>query len=220
MLKTGLKLPGIDKIFLLNLKHRTDRLLFQKKQFWKLGIEPFIRVEPVAVVDSGNFLNKSIRSVYLSHLKIIEQVMKENITALILEDDAVLRDLSEVRGVLNFLFNKVVDWNMFYFYTDFGHSQKEKGTIKDCGNIQKIKYSLNLHAYIINKKNIKFVYDKLNDFKNKIDQSNKKLDGRSHVDVAMIYEIHPYFNVYGCKQQMIYQARGTFKSDNEWEKAD
>jgi hypothetical protein len=217
MLKTGLKLPGIDKIFLLNLKHRTDRLLFQKRQFVQCNIESFYRVEPVPAVESGNFLNKSTKSIYLSHLKIIEQAMREDVTALVLEDDVEFRGGVDVtKNVLNFLFNEIKDWDMFYFYSHACCFNNKKNVIQEYENIQKIRDCLNLHAYVINKKSLGFVFDKLNNFKDSLESSNQKSDWRCHIDHVFSRKVHPHINVYGCKTLVIFQKRNIFKSDNEW----
>lgn len=216
MLKNGIKLPHIDKIFVLNLKHRTDRLSFQKKQFWDLGIEPFVRVEPVVFDEPNNFLNKSIRSVYSSHLKIIKQALDEDINALVLEDDALIKNFYKVKKCLNFLFNKINDWDMFYFYNLNNFLSKKENTIFRYGDICKIKQCVNLHAYIINKKKLNFVYNTLDLFKNKIENLEKKCDWRSHIDQVFMFVVHPYMNVYGAHEDLIIQDRKSFKSDNPW----
>lgn len=217
MLKTGLKLPGIDRIFLLNLRHRTDRLRFQKNQFLDLGIESFVRIEPVAVFNSGKFLNKSIKSVYLSHLKIIKQALDENITALILEDDARIKDFSKVKTCLNFLFNEFEDWDIFYLYNcSMFYKNKLDNFVELRGPVVKLKHCLEMHAYIINKNKLSFVYNILNNFKNKIEQSERKCDWRSHCDQVFVHDIHPFCNVYGCPNNLIAQNRSQFKSDNNW----
>jgi hypothetical protein len=217
MLKTGLKLPGIDKIFLLNLRHRTDRLNFQRSQFVRFGIESFHRVEPVPVVESGNFLNKSTRSIFLSHLKIIEQAKKENVTALVLEDDIGFGPkINPIKDALSFLFSEVQDWDMFYFYSHTCCFTIKKNVIKEYEHIQKIRDCLNLHAYVVNKKSLEFVCNKLNNFKDKLDASDKKSDWRCHIDHVFARNIHPHINVYGCKESIIFQKTNVFSSDNEW----
>lgn len=220
MLKSGLKLPGIDKIFLLNLRHRVDRLNFQRAQFIRLGIESFRRVEPVRVVDSGNFLNKSTKSIFLSHLKIMELSIKENITSLVLEDDIGIKDINLLHNTLNFLFNKIFDWDMFYFYNHTCRFTSKTNVIKEYKYIQKIRDCLNLHAYIINKKSLKFIYETLNDYKNTLEVSGKKSDWRCHMDHVFCNRVHPYINVYGCNQSIIFQKRLYFSSDNEWVRPD
>jgi len=65
----------VDKIYLINLQHRKDRLAYQTKQFESLGLPMFEIIRPVEVEDSKGFLNKSTRSCYLTHLKIIEKII-------------------------------------------------------------------------------------------------------------------------------------------------
>ena len=174
----------------MNLPHRSDRLAFQKKQFSKHFIEPFIRVEPIRVQYSCNFLNKSVRSVYLSHLKIIKKAINDKGVVLILEDDALIRNFHKVKESLNFLFTKINDWDMFYFYNLSVDRFATKKTIEDnivdkFSELCKIKKCIELHAYVINKKKLSFIYDILNNIKNIIESSENKWDYRSHIDQVL-----------------------------------
>ena len=221
MLKFSKKLNFIDNIYLLNLPSRLDRLEFQKKQFSSYFIKSFIRVEPVEANDSCNFLDKSVRSIYLSHLEIIKKARDENGTVLILEDDALIKNFSKVKESINLLFTKINDWDMFYFYNlsvdRFATKEILKNNvIQQFGGLCKIKRCLELHAYIINKNKLGFVCETLTKIKDKIENSENKWNYRSHIDQVFMFEIHPKINVYAAKENLIIQDRQKFGSDNKW----
>ena len=221
MLKFWKNLPFIDEIYLLNLPRRVDRLEFQIKQFSNYFISPFTRVEPTEVQDSCNFLDKSVRSIYLSHLKIIKKAIENKTTVLILEDDVVIKNFYKVKESINFLFTKINDWDMFYFYnlSVDGFATKEileDNIIRQFGDLCKIKRCLELHAYIINKNKLSFVYDILIKNKDKIENSEKQWDYKCHIDQVLMSDVHPKINVYGTATNLIVQDRKKFGSDNRW----
>jgi GR25 family glycosyltransferase involved in LPS biosynthesis len=215
MIKFNKKIKNIDKIFLLNLKHRFDRLSFQKQQFLDLGIERFERIDPVIVDCSNNFQNKSVHSCFLSHLKILDLIKKERIFAIILEDDAKISNFTNIENCLNLLFENILDWDMFYFYYE--------NPYKNLDNIREVKSSLlqvqtciNTHAYLINTNKIDFIYEELLSCLEEIYKSDHKCGWDSHIDQVFAMKIHPKIKVYASKENLIYQKRDVFKSDIDW----
>ena len=99
-------------IYIINLDSSIQRLAFQQKQFEKLGLAfqrmPAISVDEISESDYqqlGFGWQRPLRKVevacFLSHKNVWEQVVEDQVPALILEDDAVLaNNLSVVLGRL------------------------------------------------------------------------------------------------------------------------
>jgi len=196
----------VDKIYLINLQHRKDRLAYQTKQFESLGLPMFEIIRPVEVEDSKGFLNKSTRSCYLTHLKIIEKIIQDQNTCIILEDDALIVNLEATKKTLEHLFNNKLEWDMFYFYNY--NSFNQYYTVKN--NIA------NTHAYMISPLAAKNIHRYLTI--NKENLENKKY-GHSHLDVAYIHCVHSRIKVVHANQILINQNKN-FSSDIEWYKSD
>jgi len=215
MIKFNKKIKNIDKIFLLNLKNRTDRLSFQKQQFLELGIERFTRIDPVFVDCSNNFQNKNVHSCFLSHLKILELIKNNCIFAIILEDDAKISNITSIENCLNLLFENIVDWDMFYFYYENPH--KYSGGVKEVSDgLLQVQSCINTHAYLLNTNKIDFIYEELLSCRDEIYKSDHKHGWDSHIDQIFAMKIHPKIKVYASKKNLIYQKRDVFKSDIDW----
>jgi len=195
----------IDSIYMINLPYRQDRLEYQIKQFESLGLPMFEIIRPVEVEDSKRFLNKSIRSCYLTHLKIIEKIIDSKEFCIILEDDAQIINIDLIKITLENLV-KEKEWDMFYFY----HHNKlfEYYTIE--GKLS------NTHAYIINPLSAKKIYKNLIANKQKIEDGKF---GYSHIDQAYIHCVHSKVKLVHANQMLIKQNKN-FSSDIEWHKSD
>jgi GR25 family glycosyltransferase involved in LPS biosynthesis len=215
MIKFNKKIKNIDKIFLLNLKNRTDRLSFQKKQFLELGVERFTRIDPVSVDSANNFQNKNVHSCFLSHLKILELIKKDRIFAIILEDDAAISNIINIENCLNLLIKNIVDWDMFYFYYENPHKHLDNVKEVNTGLLQ-VQSCINTHAYLLNTNKIDFIYEELLSCRDEIYKSGRKFGWDSHIDQVFAMKIHPKIKVYASKENLIYQKRDIFKSDIDW----
>lgn len=82
---------NIDKIFFINLDHRTDRWEKLEKDFIPLLPDQYQdKVERISAVDNTHYesINQRAAGASLSHLKIWKKCIKENLdTVLIFEDD-------------------------------------------------------------------------------------------------------------------------------------
>lgn len=81
----------IDKVYLINLDSRPDKLESSKKIFEKLGITSYKRIIPnFNTFDTNSYLNKERQSVKDSHVRCVQDAIKNNYTnILIFEDDFV-----------------------------------------------------------------------------------------------------------------------------------
>jgi GR25 family glycosyltransferase involved in LPS biosynthesis len=137
-----------DKVFLINLDRRLDRLEFIKKQLDRVGIE----AEKISAVD-GNLLNpdpkigngwnhKGVAGCALSHRKIIQTAKERGYKSfLVIEDDTVFCD--DFIKKLDFYMNQVPDnWDMIYL----GGNYLTKP--KPCNiNIGRCTHTLTTNAY-------------------------------------------------------------------------
>lgn len=193
-------IPHIDKIYLINLPKRKDRLKFQREQFEKLNIQDFTLVEPVVVTEPKGYRNKSIKSCYLTHVKIIEEIVKNQNFCIILEDDAKIWNMQGVVDNISNLFENDIEWDMFYFYP-------------------KIRDKLpNAHAYIVNPKSAQKILDIILSNKHRIETTghHKALD---HIDLAYIYLVHKQMIILNSDKVLISQDK-KLGSDIDWYKVE
>ncbi len=144
-----------DRIYCINLDHRTDRWEICEKLFKKFNLE-VTRVSPIMIGDESHCcMSKPQLSLFRTHKNLIIEAKNQNLkNVLIFEDDVEFCDEVEnyngkpleerFSSSINFLPN---NWNVFFLgsgiYTD------NKSLIG--GEIYKIGYAMTAHAVSINR---------------------------------------------------------------------
>jgi glycosyl transferase family 25 len=116
-----------DKIYIVNLKSRTDRRREMQAQMRQLGLSNDPKVhyfEAVEKADPGPFLRKGSHGAFLSHLAILKANEHSDRTILILQDDCDF-----LPGARNA--EVTAEWDIFYG----GYHQLDPGDVHD-SNIQ------------------------------------------------------------------------------------
>lgn len=145
-----MKLPGIDKIYCINLDRRTDRWENCLYQFNKYNLE----VERISGVDYPKNPNAGCS---LSHMQILQSTEYNSI--LILEDDVEFVDNFVEKYIQQY--NKVKDWDIDILYLS---SWLPKGEIVEEG-INKIYKGFGTHSYIVNRHIYDFLIEKIKSLK-------------------------------------------------------
>lgn len=179
-----------DKVYLINLDRRIDRMVDCKNQFdkYKIEYERFSAIDGSKIVNHTSNLIKGEIGCRNSHLNVIKMAKNENIySILILEDDFELCDNfdHEFEKVINQL---PEDWEWLYF----GGSHFEE-PIKITDNIYRVNKTYTTHAYAIKNS----IYDKLID--------TLSIFGPADVRFA---EIQKEINTYITIPHLIYQRDG------------
>jgi len=183
----------IDKVIIINLKHRTDRKENIIKELQRVGIKnyEFYNANKPCEEDinkwNPNFLNPipawfeqtggdnikyKIGSLgcMLSHINIIKNCIEQNYeNVLILEDDTMFNigNGISLQQILYIFKNQIdnLDFGLLYLAGNHRGSVLEKKT----ENIMKVKGTLTTGSYIINKKVMNFIVKNSNHFPREID---------------------------------------------------
>ncbi|WP_316736070.1 glycosyltransferase family 25 protein [Pedobacter aquatilis] len=186
-----------DKIYLVNLKRRPDRL----DEFYKnnaayvknLDIEVFEAIEGKLVQDDEWKFNKGALGCWKSHIELLKIIEKSDFDkVLILEDDALIVDKKslECEEVKNFIIEE--KWDMFYF--GFEHF-KPPSLLSE--NIQKLNWALQTHAYAVNRASVSKII--------------RYAEMRKYWIDGIFAEIHSFMNCYATTKNTIIQTAS--KSD-------
>jgi GR25 family glycosyltransferase involved in LPS biosynthesis len=145
-----MNLPGIDKIYCINLDRRKDRWFNCLSQFEKYNLE----VERISGIDYTKNPNAGCS---LSHSKILQETKYDSI--LILEDDVEFVD--DFVDKYNEQYNNVkeLDYDMLYL-----SSWLPKGEMIDDG-VMNIKRGFGTHSYIVRRNIYDFLITKIKVFK-------------------------------------------------------
>lgn len=202
----------IDKIFLLHCPDQVERLDFQKFQFELHNLE--YEIHNCESIDKANgFMNKSIKSCYLSHIKIIEKIIDLNSICLILEDDAgLLTSPSSISQDLDAILKNENEWDMIYLYPPHldGSLIKKKNK-----HYSSAKLVLNTHAYIINPLSIKKIHKALISYYDLIDSSESKYITLCHIDRIYAHKLHEHLKVF-CTNDTHFTQNKKFGSTLGW----
>ena len=143
-----------DKIFLINLDSRKDRLneSMEILKPYDLGdkLIRFSAITPPPNItetfdDKGRIIRRGIVGLNLSMLEIVKESKKNNYDSiLVLEDDFLFKNEEYVNDVIKQLKN--IKWDVFYLGANL-HQKLE--SVSD--NIYKIKYGYATHAVAYNK---------------------------------------------------------------------
>lgn len=147
----------VDKIYYINLEHRTDRKEHIEKQI-KEYLDPSLKITERfnAVVYTNNdvggaFRNKGGIGCSLSHLNIIKNAKKQGYKAiLILEDDVIFNfDKERFYSFLDSFYKNIIDYNLLVFDTAGYAACMWKNHPTAIPNIYKLSDSCCTGAYII-----------------------------------------------------------------------
>ncbi len=152
-----------DKVVLINLKRRKDRLEHALRELKKIKW-PFLYPELIEGID-GQLENLPIGftgglgalGCSLSHIKVLEKAIQDGVeNLLILEDDIVFED-DFVEGIKNFLSDLPDDWDALMFGGNHFIPPKVLH-----GNVCRCNFTGLTHAYVIRRR---IMADLLNKFK-------------------------------------------------------
>lgn len=186
-----------DKIYLINLKRRPDRL----KAFFKNNAT-FIKDTDIEIFEAfdGNLIDnnnwqheKGALGCWKSHIELLKKIEKsDNQRVLILEDDAIISNPLAMfnEAVISFVKNE--DWDMFYFGF---HNSKPPIIISD--HIQKLTFALQTHAYAVNKNSIRIIIE--------------YAESRRYWIDGIYGEMHSFMNCFSTTENTIVQTN--IKSD-------
>lgn len=188
-----------DKIYLINLPHRIDRLKMAKNQFLKAGITDYTifpaidaRKLNIRGITEGN---QGLIGCFLSHYFILQTAIMNGYKRIaVFEDDVIL--VSEFEENFKCGMSQVPDkWQMLYlgYYERTG-----QGKIQVSENITIPKNTWGTHAYMVQNEGIKIMYENLQEIK-------------THVDIQIGRDIVPKMYTY-CISPAICNQSG-IKSD-------
>jgi glycosyl transferase, family 25 len=183
----------IDKVFIINLEHRKDRRQQVTKELNRVGIENFEffnAIKPTKEMvkmwnpqflnpipqwflkTGGDNMKYRIGSLgcMLSHIEIIKKCIEKNYdNVLILEDDTMfdIKDGLKFNQVLDTIVNQInnLDFGLLYLSGNHRGATIEKKT----ENIIKVQGTLTTGSYIINKRVMKFIVDKIANYPREVD---------------------------------------------------
>jgi glycosyl transferase family 25 len=134
---------NIQKTYVINLKHRTDRWEHVQGEFKKMEIDPATVVRFDAIKNNQGFIG-----CLLSHLAVIEEC-KDLDRFMILEDDVLFQPNAATLTKLALEQLKRVEWDMLYLGCN-----PQKSIHRFSQNTYRIKNSWCAHAIIFNGKRV------------------------------------------------------------------
>ncbi|MFI5404920.1 MAG: glycosyltransferase family 25 protein [Nitrososphaerales archaeon] len=175
---------GADKIYLINLAHRNDRLRMAKRQFEKAGIEGYTVFPAIDAkrmrIRGVDETNQGLIGCFLSHFFILhEAIINKYKRIVIFEDDIIFEENFEEK-LMQAMKEVPEIWQMIYlgYYERYGHSK-----IAISKNVSIPKNTWGTHAYMLQGSGIKMMYDNLQEIK-------------SHIDVQIDTDIVPKIYTY------------------------
>lgn len=182
-----------DKVFIINLDRRGDRMLEAKAEMEKIGVKDYERVSAVDGQKlTGNF-KVAIGHVgcSLSHLNVVKLAKERGYkNYVVFEDDAVFHP--QFQELFDKFYPEVPqDWDLLFF----GGSHV-KGFTKITNNVIKMNGSYTTHAMIVKDT----LYDRLIDIWN-------RLHGTAEVDVALS-KLQKEFKCYSFTPALAWQRAG------------
>lgn len=140
-----------DKIYCINLEHRTDRWELALKEFKKIGIENDVtRFNGVYNKDNGNL------GCTLSHYNVIKDAKDNNYERILIFEDDVLfldNDVSLIENTLDQLNN--INYDIFYLGATV--APNVGFFIKESENLLKTNFAYTTHSYSVTSKNYDFI---------------------------------------------------------------
>jgi GR25 family glycosyltransferase involved in LPS biosynthesis len=186
-------LMKIDKVIIINLEHRKDRRQQIIKELKRVGIDNFEFFKAVKPTEemvkmwNPQFLNPipqwfalsggdhtkyriGALGCMLSHMEIIKKCIEDKYeNVLILEDDTMfdIRDGIKFHQIWDTLANQInnLDFGLLYLAGNHRGATLEKKT----DNVTKIQGTLTTGSYIINKRAMKCIVDKMANYPREVD---------------------------------------------------
>jgi GR25 family glycosyltransferase involved in LPS biosynthesis len=141
-----------DRIYCINLPHRTDKWEKCKEEFAKYNfLDKVIRFNGVQIQGSFYHVNVRAAGCFLSHLEIINKCKEENVkNVLILEDDVEFYNdpIKNLSLSINELKDK--DWDIFYLGMNVTDEKFKDPLERVSPNLLRIKSALTTHAISYN----------------------------------------------------------------------
>jgi GR25 family glycosyltransferase involved in LPS biosynthesis len=165
-----------DKIYIINLDKRQDRLYKAITQFKELGIENLVERFSAICPPNGD----GRLGCLLSHIEIIKMAKSLNLkNVLVLEDDVQFINTDSITEAINQLRNK--NWGLFYF----GYNS-HKPLQKVDKNLLKIERCYAAHAVAYNSSMFDYAIEEFNKDKIKI------------IDVWLSQSVQTKYECFGC----------------------
>lgn len=185
---------GCDKTYVINLPHRVDRLRIAKQQFAKAGIcnyTVFPAIDAKRLKIKGTVEdNQGLIGCFLSHYVILQEAIINGYKRIaIFEDDILL--VQDFKEKFDIAYEQVPDkWQMLYlgYYERTGAAK-----VQVSENVTIPKNTWGTHAYMVQNKGIKIMYDNLQTI-------------RSHIDVQITEDIVPKMYSYCISPAICYQS--------------
>lgn len=141
-----------DRIYCINLPHRTDKWDKCKEEFSKYDfLDKVTRFNGIQIQGSFYHVNVRAAGCFLSHLEIINKCKEENVkSVLILEDDVEFHNdpINNLRLSVDEL--KGQDWDIFYLGMNVTDEKFKDPLIRVSPNLLRIKSALTTHAISYN----------------------------------------------------------------------
>lgn len=157
------KVTMIDKIYIINIKHRGDRRSHIISEMNRLNLSNYDIINATIIKSNINPNMFSCISCFHSHIKTLRIAYNNNVdNALILEDDAIFYN-NISNNVLEF-FNSVKEASLLYLgcnlniYKD-GYVDRQSVVNKIHNNIVELNEAGTAHAILYNKKYIRQMYE-------------------------------------------------------------
>jgi glycosyl transferase family 25 len=144
-----------DKIYCINLEHRTDRWELALNEFKKLGIENDVtRFNGLYIKDNGNL------GCTRTHHNIIKDAKENNYERILIFEDDVLfldNDISLIENILDQLNN--IDYDIFYLGSTV--DPNVGFFTKETENILKTNFAYTTHSYSVTNKNYDYILNNI-----------------------------------------------------------
>lgn len=174
---------GTENIYLINLKHRRDRLLMSKKQLNKIGVNNYKLFQAVDARKLGltgvNEKNQGLIGCFMSHYILLQNAILNGIKRMVVfEDDVIFcndfkeRFIEEFKQVPN-------KWELLYL----GYYERGESKLKIANNICVPKCTWGTHGYMVQNAGIIKMFDGLQEIKGHID---------IQIDNQLVKDIYTY----------------------------
>lgn len=183
-----------EKIYLINLPHRTDRLRIAKQQFEKVGVTmpvifPAIDARKLKLRGTTEE-NQGLIGCFMSHYFILQEALLNGYKSItVFEDDILL--VNNFKEKLQAGLNEVPEkWQLLYlgYYERTGQAK-----IQVSENITIPKNTWGTHAYMVQGDGIKIMYENLQTI-------------RTHIDIQIGEDIVPKMYTYCISPAICHQS--------------
>jgi glycosyl transferase family 25 len=180
-----------DRISIIHLPNRTDRLHALGRELARLGVDirnpKIVFPDPPMPDGTNGFRSRGVYGNFLSHLEIIESAFRDNLeTVLVLEDDAIFSDRFSAKQSVVAEALKNMPWDMCFI----GHSLRSGLPTSSTGLVRFSGPFIWAHCYAVHRRVMPRLIQFMKDTMNRPPGDPK--GGRMYIDAT--YTLFRQFN--------------------------